>query len=77
LETNQETLKLDRRYYSGELWMRKVISLLWAVIRAQWDHRNADLHGKTKAENHAIRKARLLGDITALYQEAPNMLTAD
>jgi hypothetical protein len=74
LETNQATLKLDRRYYSGELWTRKVISLLWAVIRAQWNHRNADLHGKTKAENHAIR---LLGDITALYKEAPNMLTAD
>jgi hypothetical protein len=77
LETNQATLKLDRRYYSGELWMRKVISLLWAVIRAQWDHHNADLHGKTKAENYAIRKARLLGDITALYEEAPNMLAAD
>jgi hypothetical protein len=77
LETNRATLKLDRRYYSGELWTRKVISLLWTIICAQWDHRNADLHGKTKAENHAIRKARLLGDITALYDEAPNMLAAN
>jgi hypothetical protein len=79
LATNIETLKLDRRYYTGALWTRKLISLLWVTMRAQWDSRNADRHGHghTTAENHAIRHARLRQEITAQYHDAPTMLAAD
>ena len=57
--------------------MRKFISLLWLAIRAQWDLRHADRHGRTKAANHAIRHARLLTSITALHNDSPLMLAGD
>jgi hypothetical protein len=77
IEKNNATLKLDRRYYSGAIWARKLVTLLWKIIHAQWDHRNADRHGTTTAANHKIRHERLLQSITAQYAEAPNMLAAD
>ena len=77
LETNNDAFKLDRRYWTGEIWTRKLISLLWLAVRAQWDLRNADRHGRTKAANHAIRHARLLTSITALHNDAPLMLADD
>jgi hypothetical protein len=77
LAANNATLKLDRRYYTGDIWTRKLISLLWVTMRAQWDSRNADRHGHTMAENHAIRHARLCQAITEQYQDAPAMLAAD
>ena len=77
LETNNSEFKLDRRYHTGDIWARKLISLLWLAMRAQWDLRNADRHGRTKAANHAIRHARLLTSITALHNDAPLMLAND
>jgi hypothetical protein len=77
LEANNANLKLDHRYYTGAIWTRKLISLLWVTMRAQWDSRNADRHGHTMAENHAIRHARLRQAITAQYQAVPAMLAAD
>jgi hypothetical protein len=70
-------LKLDRRYCTGAIWTRKLISLLWVGMREQWDHRNLDRHGATKMANHAIRHQRLMTSITAMYTEAPLMLAAD
>jgi hypothetical protein len=46
-------------------------------MRAQWDHRNADRHGRTKEANHEIRHARLLQQLNEQYAEAPAMLAAD
>jgi hypothetical protein len=77
LATHNASLKLDRRCWTGATWVRKLISLLWLAVRAQWASRNADRHGRTKAANHAIRHARLLTSITALHAEAPLMLAAD
>jgi hypothetical protein len=77
LLTHHEDLELDRRCWTGDIWARKLISLLWFGIRSQWDLCNADRHGRTKAANHAIRHARLLTSITALKAEAPLMLAAD
>jgi hypothetical protein len=77
LATHNDDLKLDRRYFTGAIWARKLISLLWLAMRAQWTLRNADRHGTTTAANHAIRHARLLQSLTALYNDAPLMLAAD
>jgi hypothetical protein len=77
LETHNAEFKVDRRYWTGNIWARKLISLLWLAIRAQWDLRNADRHGRTKAANHAIRHNRLITAITALHQDAPLMLATD
>jgi hypothetical protein len=57
--------------------VRKLVTLLWKIMRAQWDHRNADRHGTTKTANHKIRHERLLQSITAQYAKAPNILAAD
>jgi hypothetical protein len=43
----------------------------------QWDHRNADRHGRTKEANHEICHERLLHQITEQYEAAPVMLAAD
>jgi hypothetical protein len=72
-----DQLKLDRKYYSGEIWLRKLIALLWTTVCTCWNHRNESRHGSNKEENHAIRRGRLLTSIKALYAEAPHMLAAD
>jgi hypothetical protein len=77
LDSHNAKLKLDRRYYSGNIWARKLVNLLWGIMRAQWDHRNADQHGRTKEANHEIRHARLLHQLTEKYAEAPAMLATD
>jgi hypothetical protein len=55
-------LKLDRKYFSGNIWLRKLI---------------APRHGTNKDKNHAIRCGRLLIAIQALYADAPHMLAVD
>jgi hypothetical protein len=77
LSTHNDEFKLDRRYWTGAIWTRKLISLLWKEMRAQWDLRNADRHGSTKEADHDIRHARLLKSITALHRETPHMLASD
>jgi hypothetical protein len=47
------------------------------TVRACWDHRNSPRHGNTREENHAIRRARLLLSIQALYTDTPHMMAAD
>ena len=70
--------QLDRKYYTGTIWTRKLISLLWDTMRAQWDLRNADRHGRTKEESHAIKHTRLLMEQVAVqYVRGPSMLSAD
>jgi hypothetical protein len=44
LDANNGKLKLDRRYFTGVIWARKLISLLWTSMRTQWDLRNANRH---------------------------------
>ena len=46
-------------------------------MRAQWDHRNADRHGRTKEESHTIKLTRLVEQVTAQYDRGPSMLAAD
>jgi hypothetical protein len=77
LARHHSAMKLDRGYYSGNIWTRKLISLLWGIMRAQWDHRNANRHGRTKEESESIRHARLMGQVINLYDQGPTMLAAD
>jgi hypothetical protein len=75
LDNHNAELKLDRRYYSGTIWARKLVNLLWGIMCTQWDHRNADRHGRTKEANHEIRHT--LHQLTEQYAEVPVMLAAD
>jgi hypothetical protein len=77
LADNNDDLELVRRYFTGNIWARKLISLLWLAIRAQWNLRNTDRHGRTTEANHAIRHKRLLTSIQTMYKDAPLMLAAD
>jgi hypothetical protein len=77
LDNNNDTQKLDRHYYSGDIWLRKVVSLIWTTVRACWDHHNSSRHGTNKDEIYAIYRARLLISIQALYTDVPLMLAAD
>jgi hypothetical protein len=77
LDNNNDTQKLDHHYYSGDIWLRKLISLIWTTVRACWDHHNSLCHGTNKEENYAIRRACLFISIQALYTDVPLMLAAD
>jgi hypothetical protein len=77
LESHKKEFKIDRRYYTGAIWARKLVSLLWAAMRDCWNHRNGDRHGKTKEENHSIRHTRVMGQIAEQYAQGPLMLAAD
>ena len=46
-------------------------------MQAQWDHRNADRHGRTKDESHAIKHIRLMDQVIAQYAQGPSMLAAN
>jgi hypothetical protein len=69
-------LVVDRRYFTGDLWVRKLINLR-KCTRSLWDTRNLDRHGHTPLENQAIRRNRLQASIHALYDSSPFMLAAD
>ena len=71
------TLEVDRRYFTGDLWARKLINLLWQCNRTLWDARNLDRHGHTPLQNQAIRRNRLQATVHALYDSSPHMLAAD
>lgn len=77
LEENAKELGVDRRHYSGAIWAKKVVILLWSIIRAQWEHRNADRHGRTKHDSESIRRTRIESQITDQYNEANKILAAD
>jgi hypothetical protein len=59
------TLVVDRRYFTGKLWVRKLISLLWKFNRSLWDARNLDRHNHTPLQNQAIRWNRLQAPVHA------------
>jgi hypothetical protein len=71
------TLVVDRRYFTGDLWVRKLINCLWKFTRSLWDARNRNRHGHTPLENQAIRRNRLQASVHALYDSSPLMLAAD
>jgi hypothetical protein len=71
------TLVVDRRYFTGDLWLRKLINLIWKFTRSLWDARNLDRHGRSPLENQAIRRNRLQASVHALYDSSPLMLAAD
>lgn len=71
------TLVVDRRYFTGDLWVRKLINLLWHFIRSLWDARNLDRHGHTPLQNQEIRRNRLQRTVHALYDSTEMMLAAD
>jgi hypothetical protein len=76
-EENKRELEIDPRYYTGDIWARKLVSHLWGAIKVQWDLWNGVRHGHTKEANHVIRHARLLTAITDMYNDAPRMIAAD
>jgi hypothetical protein len=71
------TLVVDHRYFTWDLWLRKLISLLWKFNRSLWNARNLDRHGHTPLENQEIRRNRLQSSLHALYDSSPLMLAAD
>jgi hypothetical protein len=71
------TLVVDRRYFTGDHWVRKLISLLWKFNQSLWDARNLDCHGHTPLQNQAIRRNRLQASVHAIYDSSPLMLAAD
>jgi hypothetical protein len=71
------TLVVDRRYFTGDLWLRKLISLLWKFNRSLWNARNLDRHGHTPLENQAIQRNRFQSSLHALYDSSPLMLATD
>jgi hypothetical protein len=77
LEKNSTELELDRRHYTGAIWARKLVNTLWTIIRAQWDSRNADKHGRNPEESHSIRRERLVQQVPTRYQLAPLMKATD
>jgi hypothetical protein len=72
-----QTLVVDRRYFTGDLWVRKLINLLWQFIRSLWDAPNLDHHGHTPLQNQVIRRNRCQSTVHALYESSPLMLAAD
>jgi hypothetical protein len=77
LEENSAEMAVDRRHYTGAMWARKLVNILWTIIRAQWDSRNADRHGRTPEESQSIRRDRLVQQVTTQYQLAPLMKATD
>jgi hypothetical protein len=77
LEEHSAEMKLDRRHFMGDIWARKLVNILWKIIRAQWDHRNADRHGRTTEESQSIQRTRLEQAVTEQYDEAGLMLASD
>jgi hypothetical protein len=71
------TLVVDRRYFTGDLWVRKLINLFWKFSRSLWDARNLDRHGRSPLKNQAIRHNCLQATVHALYDSSPLMLAAD
>jgi hypothetical protein len=70
-------LEVDRRYFTGALWVHKLINFLWKFNQTIWDERNADRHGHTPLKNQAIRRNRLHTTVQTLYDASPRMLAAD
>jgi hypothetical protein len=71
------TLEVDRRYFTGALWVRKLINFLWKFNHTIWDERNADRHGHTPLQNQAIQRNRLHTTVQTLYDASPRMSAAD
>jgi hypothetical protein len=71
------TLVVDRRYFTGDQWVRKLISLIWKFNRSLWNACNLDRHGHTPLQNQAIRRNRLQSTVHALYDSRSHMLAAD
>jgi hypothetical protein len=70
-------MKLDHRCCFGDIWAHELVSLLWGIMRAPWDHRNANHHGGSKEESNSVRRNRLMGQVNVLCVQGPAMLAAD
>jgi hypothetical protein len=77
LSDNNTEFKMDHWIWTSDIWARKLISLIWTNMQEQWYDRNADRHGRTKEQNHAIRHAKILTSIIDLRKKAPAMLATD
>jgi hypothetical protein len=54
LEENKCDLEVDRRYYTGDIWARKLVSHLWGAMKDQWDLHNGDRHGNTTEARQSV-----------------------
>jgi hypothetical protein len=77
LEENAAAMEVDQRHYTGVIWARKLVNILWTIVRAQWDSRNADRHGRIPEESQSIRRDRLAQQVSTQYQLAPLMQATD
>lgn len=71
------TLQVDRRIYTGQIWVRKIITLIWEALHLTWKDRNADLHRHKAPAPLRPKRIQLLAEIQALYDEQPYMLSCD
>ena len=46
-------------------------------MQSQWDHRNANRHGRTKKERHVIWHSWLIDQVDVQCAQGPSMLTVD
>jgi hypothetical protein len=70
-------LVVDRRCFTGDLWVQKLINLFWHFNRRLWDARNLDKHGHTPIQNQAIRRDRLQASVHELHNSSSKMLAAN
>jgi hypothetical protein len=71
------TLVVDRRCFTGDLWVQKLINLFWHFNRHLWDALNLDKHGHTPVQNQAIRRDRLQASVHELCHSSSCVLAAD
>jgi hypothetical protein len=71
------TLAIDHHYVTGDLWVHKLINLIWKFNRLLWDTHNVDHHGHTLLQNQEICQDRLQTTVQVLDDPSPLMLTTD
>jgi hypothetical protein len=71
------TIIVNIRYFTGDLWARKLINLLWRFNCLIWDACNVDRHGRIPLQNQAIQCDHLQAYVRVLYDSSPLMLVAD
>ena len=61
----------------GQLWGKKVISLLLAYGVDLWKHRNLGVHGESNVERNMIKRVRLVSKVKGLYRQKPKLRSTD
>ncbi len=63
--------------FSGDRWMRHILTLLFEQLHSLWHCRNAQTHGADQELQDKIKREQLTIRVTALYNQLPNLLVHD